>query len=146
MLSTRERIVSSDRFNSWFLRDHQVARPMDLYNKVDWARFSLLYYLAGVWPLYTLGFNSESRLIITMTYWTPASLSPWFLFQDMLCLLSYYFTIYKSVLNLFPFSLMSKNSPMLSQYSSFLSFSVYGIFSFISEASFYKCLPVTWNH
>ena len=31
---TRENRVT-ERFNSWFLRDHQVVRPMDLYNKID---------------------------------------------------------------------------------------------------------------
>ena len=30
-----------ERFNSRFLQDYQVARPMDLYNKIDRARFSL---------------------------------------------------------------------------------------------------------
>ena len=34
------------------MRDHQVARPMDLYNKIDWAIFSLPRYLAQVGPLY----------------------------------------------------------------------------------------------
>ena len=32
--STRENSVK-ERFNSRILRDHKVARPMDLYNKID---------------------------------------------------------------------------------------------------------------
>ena len=34
IMCTRENIVT-ERFNSRFLRDHQVARPIDLNNKVD---------------------------------------------------------------------------------------------------------------
>ena len=47
---TRENWVT-ERFNSRFLQDHQLARPMDLYNKIDWAIFTLPRYLARVGPL-----------------------------------------------------------------------------------------------
>ena len=50
ILYQRENWVT-ERFNSQFLRDHQVARPMDLYNKVDWPRSSLPRYLVGVQSL-----------------------------------------------------------------------------------------------
>ena len=40
-----------ERFNWRFLRDDQVARPMDLYNKIDWAIYSLPRYLTRVGPL-----------------------------------------------------------------------------------------------
>ena len=33
------------------MRDHQVAQSMDLYNKIDWAIFSLPRYLARIGPL-----------------------------------------------------------------------------------------------
>jgi len=41
-----------ERFNSRFLRDHQLARYMDLYNRIDSPRWSLPRYLAGVGSLY----------------------------------------------------------------------------------------------
>ena len=41
----------TERFNSRFLPDHQVVRPMDLYNKIDWAIFNFPCYLEGVRPL-----------------------------------------------------------------------------------------------
>ena len=51
LLSYPRENIETERFNSRFLRDHLVARPMDLYNKIDWAILSLPRYLAGVGPL-----------------------------------------------------------------------------------------------
>ena len=63
--TTREKSVT-ERFNSRFFRDYQVARPMVLYNKIHWAIFSLLRYLARVGPLcYSILSDQTSTDIIT---------------------------------------------------------------------------------
>ena len=66
-IETRENRVT-ERFNSLFLRDHQVARPMDLYNKIDWAIFSLPRYLARVGPLcYSILSVETFKMVIMYT-------------------------------------------------------------------------------
>ena len=54
--SDRENRVTK-RFNARFLRDHQVAQPIDLFKTIDWSIFSLPRNLGGSWTyllLYTL--------------------------------------------------------------------------------------------
>ena len=63
----RENSVT-ERFNSRFLRDHQVARPIDLYNKIHWAIFSLPRYLARVGPLYYSILSAYTKHILKLSY------------------------------------------------------------------------------
>ena len=67
-MDNRENSVT-ERFNSLFLRDHKLARPMDLYNKIHWAIFSLPRYFARVWPLYlySLVRSSNTQLALHNT-------------------------------------------------------------------------------
>ena len=64
------------------MRDHQLARPMDLYNKIHWAIFSLPRYFARVGPLYYIYSLGELKwacillsIIINLNSWSMQEIS-----------------------------------------------------------------------